>query len=275
MADRITRCRPLLGTFVEVTASSQSAIDAAFGAIERVHRLMSAHEAGSDISELNRSGHERAVELHPWTARVLERAVHWARHSRGIFDVVRAGKAAIDRGDLPMHPGQPLPQAAHWTWLELTGRAARLMKPGCIDLGGIAKGFAVDCAVDALKSAGAAFGFVNAGGDVSGFGSEPWLVQVVDPATRRPFAEVEIENGALATSAVLPAGEHAHLVGTDPELVSATVCARSAMDADALTKIVLSGSPLTSACLDVAGARAFTLACDGRLRAFEGQRQAA
>lgn len=275
MAEPITRCRPLLGTFVEVTAPSNACIEAAFDAIARVHALMSAHEPASDISRLNRFGHERTVEVHAWTARVLERAIHWARHSEGVFDVVRAGKAAIERGALPIHPGQPVPQAAHWTWLELTGRSARLMKPACIDVGGIAKGFAVDRALDALKSAGAGFGLVNAGGDMAAFGSEPWMVQVVDAANREPVAEVEIENGALATSSVLPNGEHAHLVGREPDLISATVCAPSAMDADALTKIVLSGSPLTSACLDAAGARAFALSSDGAVRTFEAELRAA
>lgn len=275
MAERVTRCRPLLGTFVEVTAPSDACIDAAFDAIGRVHELMSAHEADSDIGRLSRFGHERAVEVDPWTARVLERAIHWARHSDGIFDVVRAGKAAIERGALPVHPGQQRPQAADWTWLELSGGSARLMKPGCVDVGGIAKGFAVDRAVDALKAAGAPFGLINAGGDIAGFGPNPWPVQVVDPASRRPLAAVEIENGALATSSVLPDGDHAHLVGRDPRLVLATVCAPSAMDADALAKIVLSGSPLVRACLEAADAKAFALANDGAIRTFEPQRRAA
>lgn len=275
MAERITRCRPLLGTFVEVTGPSDGCIEAAFDAIARVHALMSAHEPGSDVSRLNRFGHERAVDLDPWTARVLERAIHWARHSRGIFDVIRAGKASVECGDLPIHAGQPLPEAAHWTWLELSGRSARLMKPACIDLGGIAKGFAVDRAVDALKSAGAEFGLVNAGGDMAGFGPEPWTVQVVDPATRRAVAKVEVENSALATSSVFPDGEHAHLVSKAPQLVSATVCAPSAIDADALTKIVLSGSPLARVCLEIASGKAFALGSGGAICTFEPQRRAA
>src|SRR4051812_19403334 len=118
MAELIRRCRPLLGTFVEVTADRLSAIEAAFGAVEKAHRLMSAHEPDSDVSRINRSAHLRAVEVHDWTMRVIERARFWSRRSEGAFDVLRAGKAALLSGYLPRHPDQPRPEAAHWTWFE-------------------------------------------------------------------------------------------------------------------------------------------------------------
>lgn len=275
MADRITRCRPLLGTFVEVTADSGPAIDAAFEAIERAHRLMSAHEPASDLSKVNRLAHRQAVEVDRWTAAVLERALFWSRQSQGLFDIVRAGKAAVERGRLPLHPGQPRPEAGHWTWLELQGPIVRLLKPGCVDLGGIAKGFAVDRAVAALKAAGASLGLVNAGGDIAGFGPQPWPVQVVQPETRRAIANVGLCNGAIATSSVLPGGLGDHLVGRDGRLLSATACARNAMDADALAKIALSGSPIAAHCLRIAKAEAFVLASDGAICAIDRELRAA
>src|SRR5438093_9932596 len=97
------RCRPLLGTFVELTADREDAIEAGFPAINQVHRLMSAHEPDSDVSRINRFAHLRAIEVHEWTARVLERALFWSKRSAGAFDVVRAGKAAVDRGLIPHH----------------------------------------------------------------------------------------------------------------------------------------------------------------------------
>src|SRR4051794_33210731 len=169
----LRRCRPLLGTYVEITADTEQAIDVAFAAIERVHRLMSAHERDTDLSRINRFAHQRPVEVDDWTARVLDRALFWAQRSDGAFDIVRAGKAAMERGLLPRHRDQPEPQASHWTCLDLGGDSVRLKKPGCVDLGGIAKGFAVDRAVSALRSAGCERGLVNAGGDMRGFGAEP------------------------------------------------------------------------------------------------------
>ena len=274
MAERATRCRPLLGTFVEITGD-EAAIEAGFEAIERAHRLMSAHDPDSDLSRINRFAHERPVEVDGWTSAVLERALFWSRHSEGAFDMVAAGAAAIDGGYLPLHPGQPRPAAAHWTWIEICGRTVRLLKPACIDLGGIAKGFAVDRAVAAMKAAGAEAGLVNAGGDIAGFGPQPWPVQVVQPATRCAIANVAVSNGAIATSSVLPDGSAGHLLRLAGEHVSATVCAPGAMDADALTKIVLSGSPAAVRCLDAAEAQAFVLDRSGAIRAVQAPREAA
>ena len=275
MADRLTRCRPVLGTFVEITADCEAAIESAFRTIGRVHALMSAHEPESDLSRINRFAHERAVDVDPWTASVLERALFWSKQSEGAFDPIRAGKSALERGLFPTHPGQPGPEACHWSWLEITGTSIRLLKPACIDLGGIAKGFAVDRAISTLKASESALGLVNAGGDIAGFGPQPWPIQIVEPESRRAIANVAICNGAVATSAHLPGGRADHLPDIDSRLVSATVCAPSAIDADALTKIVLSGSRFAARCLRLADAQAFVLGANGEIRAIQPERQAA
>jgi thiamine biosynthesis lipoprotein len=260
----LRRCRPLLGTFVEIQADSEAAIEAGYAAIAEAHRLMSAHEPDSDLSRVNCFAHLGPVQLHPWTALVLERALFWAKESEGAFDPVRAGKAAIESGYLPRHPGQPEPAAAHWSWLELQGRSVRLLKPGCIDLGGIAKGFAVDRAIEALRRAGSERGLVNAGGDMAAFGAQPWRVAIADPVTSSPRIEIALANEALATSAMLDGG-WAHLPGADRRWLSASVRTRSAMDADALTKVLLSGSARAHCCLDLAPATGLRIACDGSI----------
>lgn len=275
MGERIVRCRPLLGTFVEITADSEPGLEAAFDAIARVHRLMSGHAADSDVSRINRFAHERPVEVDPATAAVIERALHWSKQSAGAFDAVVAGAAAIADGQLPLHPGQPEPKAEHWSWLEICGQTVRLLRPGCIDLGGIAKGYAVDRAVAAMKARGALSGLVNAGGDIAGFGPQSWPVQVLRPETRQAIANVEVSNEAIATSSLQPDGSGGHLPGRAAGLVSATVRAPGAMDADALTKIVLSGSPAAGPCLKSAGAQAFVVTAEGAIRAIQPELEAA
>lgn len=264
----LKRCRPLLGTLVEVTAEDSGAIEAGFAAIERVHRLMSAHDPGSEVSRINRIAHLRPIEIGDWTARVLARALFWSRESEGAFDVVRAGKAAIDRGLIPTHSDQPQPRAGYWTSLDLEGTTVRLHRPAAIDLGGIAKGFAVDRALEALRDAGAAAGLVNAGGDIAGYG-RPWPVQIVAPRDRRPLAEVMLEGEALATSALVDGGR-AHLPGSDPRWLSASVRARSAIDADALTKVLLSGSQRAGPCLALAEAEGLRVSADGEVQPVQG-----
>ncbi|NUQ19260.1 MAG: FAD:protein FMN transferase [Sphingomonas sp.] len=264
------RCRPLLGTFVEITADREEAIESAFDAVDQVHRLMSAHERNSDLSRINRFAHLRSIEVHELTARVLERALYWARESGGAFDPLRAGSAAIRHNLMPCHADQPQPEAAHWTWLELQGCSVRLMKPACIDLGGIAKGFAVDRAIDALRRAGCERGLVNAGGDLRGFGAEAWPVTIVDPLARSSVAALELKDAALATSAGLPDTSGAglsfdHLGGSNPRWTSVSVVARSGCDADALTKIVWCATTELGSLLAAAGARALAICHDGRV----------
>jgi thiamine biosynthesis lipoprotein len=266
-----SRCRPLLGTFVEVNADRGEAIDAAFAAIERVHRLMSAHEPDSDISRINRFAHVDPIHVDPWTALVIERALFWSKRCEGAFDVVRAGKAAIERGLLPRHGDQPQPVASHWTWLEVQGSSVRLLKPACVDVGGIAKGFAVDRAIDALRQAGCECGLVNAGGDLRGFGSEPWPVEVVHPLTRQPIASIDLSDSAVATSAGLRIGDGLsfdHLGGGECRWVSVSVQARTACDADALTKIVWNGGDSAGALLDQVDASAFGITRDGQIQSI-------
>jgi thiamine biosynthesis lipoprotein len=264
------RCRPFLGTYVEITADTTEAVEAGFGAIERVHALMSAHEPDSDVSRINRFAHRFPAEVDWHTAKVLERAQFWAKESGGAFDPVRAGKAAIASGYLPRHADQPEPEASHWTWLEVQGRSVRLLKPGCVDLGGIAKGFAVDQAVTAMRRAGASSGLVNAGGDLCAFGPEAWRVEVVHPQSRTPLVEVDLRNEALATSAILADGSATHLpAGAD--WISVSVRAPNACDADALTKIVWAAPHDLGQVLSRTAADAFGIRANGAVESIVPQ----
>lgn len=261
----LKRCRPLLGTFVEITADHDEGIELAFEAIAEVHRLMSAHEPDSDVSVINRFAHLRAVEVHEWTAQVLERALYWARKTDGAFDPVRAGEASVRQNRIPAHPDQPQPQARNWSSVDLRGQLVRTAEPACVDLGGIAKGFAVDRATDALRGAGCVQGLVNAGGDLRGFGRQPWPVTIVDPRTRDAVATVQITDQALATSAGLPSDDALsfdHLGGANALWTSVTVLASTACDADALTKIVWARAERLDGLLADARAKAMGIRID-------------
>src|SRR5438445_13767887 len=90
---KIRRARPLLGTFVEISASGlaedalHAAVDGAFAAVERVHRLMSPCDPRSDVSRLNACAPGARIALHAWTQRVLETATKLRKMSNGVFDV--------------------------------------------------------------------------------------------------------------------------------------------------------------------------------------------
>src|SRR5205814_3495320 len=128
------RCRQLLGTFVEIDCEKADAIDQAFQAIERVHRLMSAHEPESELSRINRDAHRRPIDVSAETGDVLRRALHWWRLSGGLFDVARAGARALAQGKIPRHAGQPVPETVDCGSVVLQNRSVRLTAPACLDL---------------------------------------------------------------------------------------------------------------------------------------------
>jgi thiamine biosynthesis lipoprotein len=259
--DSVRRARPLLGTFVEIASAGATrgntagAIEAAFDAVADVHRLMSFHDPDSDVSRINREASVRNVAIHPWTYRVLETAVALQRKSGGTFDVAVA-PALQKLGRLPRHAGETKLAAVRTSNFD----AIELLRDNHIrfrdrsvriDLGGIAKGFAVDRAVDVLRARGQWHGLVNAGGDLAAFGPRQQAIHIRDPREpRRSLCEVAIIDTALASSGrSFDPFEAAHVSSApviDPvtqapttDIVGATVRAPSCMIADALTKIVM------------------------------------
>ena len=263
-------CRPLLGTFVEINCEDRGAIEAGFVAIDQVHRLMSAHEPGSEVSRVNRFAHREPVEVSPWTAEVMQRAIQWSRRSGGLFDPVRAGASALCNGALPLHSDQTRPEQASWESVSIVDDRVTSDQPCCIDLGGIAKGFAVDRAVEAMREAGATSGLVNAGGDMRGFGAAAWPATVVDPRMRHPLVTIELADMAIATSAGLPGGSGQlsfdHLPSGSRDWISVTVRAPNCCEADALTKIVWADPLRAEPLLREAQADAFVIDRDLRVQ---------
>jgi thiamine biosynthesis lipoprotein len=264
-APALLRCRPWLGTFVEVRADTAAAVEAAFAAIETVHGLMSLHRSDSELSRLNRCGVQGPLPLHAWTAAVIARALFWAEASDSAFDPTIGGRMQA-AGLIPRHPGEPEPDPqASWRDVRLAGGAAAFARPLRLDLCGIAKGFAADRAVEAMRAAGAERGLVNAGGDLAGFG-QAWPLVAAEPRTRRPMARLSLHGGGLATSAVLPGRRGGrHLPRRGRAWISATVAAPTATDADALAKVALAAKAPVGRCLGLVGARALRLGGDGRM----------
>jgi thiamine biosynthesis lipoprotein len=147
-----------------------------------------------------------------------------------------------------------------------------------VDLGGIAKGFAVDRAVDVLRGRGVVHGVVNAGGDLALFGSAPEWVHIRNPKTAyETLCAVEIADAALASSGRVfdphrwaEAGETAvfdpNTRGPVHAVAGATVRAPSCMIADALTKVVMIASEKAALLLQVYGASALLMLESGDVR---------
>ncbi len=238
------RMRPLLGTFVEIGvsgtgAAAQRAIDAAFSCIEEVQSALSFQDPDSEISRLNRRPGQWLPMSGP-ALRVLRlaRAVGIASQNR--FNCTVGGQL-VSWGALPDHGPAERVDVGHALDIEIRWGAARLRRAVRVTLDGIAKGFAVDRAIEVLQRQGMASGWVNAGGDLRVYGDRLLAI------SRRELDGTLLQLGSLRGGAVstsfaggdAEAGLPARLVGAAPgrpgEVVS--VLAASAWKADALTKV--------------------------------------
>lgn len=252
--ERVERARPLLGAQVRVACvglpweEAHRGVDRAFGVIAEIHALMSFHDPASDISRLNRSAWLEPTAVSAQTFAVLKLALEFSAASGGVFDVA-VGRELVQRGKLPRPPGAPEPDPdASWRDIELLSDGlVRFRRPMWVDLGGIGKGFAVDCAIDAVTAAHGGRWTINAGGDlrVSGEGVELVVLDAPDASGGAPC--IELENASLASSSGRkdPASlsVESHFDGRDRRMVGqcdfVSVVAPSCCAADALTKVVL------------------------------------
>ncbi len=264
--EEVRRSGLYMGTVVDVIARGrdreglEQAVSAAFSEVERVERLMSAYDRGSDVSRINRNAGGAAVEVDEEVFRLIERSLSVSKQSEGAFDITAGtfkGLWDFD-ADEPVVPGREEIKKrlgkAGYEGVELGGgHKVRLARRGMrIELGGIAKGYAVDRAVEALQSRGVRHALVNAGGDVralGGKGGGPWRVGIQHPREDGIIAGIELSGGAVATSGdyqkffELDGRRFCHII--DPgtgmpagSVQSATVLASEAWLADALATAV-------------------------------------
>ena len=244
------RARPLLGTFVEIGLrnGNPTVFSAAFTEVARIQACMSAHLMDSDLGKIAREAHQCWVSVDPATAEVIRLSLTIAELSEGAFDPIRAGCELIHEGRRPCLANRLPDPAATWRDLELENGQIRTSRPLAIDLGGIAKGYAVDRAAAIIIAHGCS-GIVNAGGDLRFIGSQERTISLRKPDAAGSRMDLrEIPFPALATTASYVfseeggnldlVGEQAHKIG-----ISITVFAETCALADAMTKVVLNQPP--------------------------------
>lgn len=276
------RCKPLLGTFVEInidqdhsemSQTAQMAIDNAFVAVQTVQDLMGFHNPESQLSQINKCAHIEAIEIHPWTAQVIRIAKEVHRESNGLFNC-GIGHRLVAAGLLPRHITYTNHDLGGIEDIEfLAPDLIRSSRPVCLDLGGIAKGFAVDMAVRVLLSEGVGTGVVNAGGDLRVFGNTSQAIQIRGPEAPEQLIQIgSLENGAIATSALYFANRDkqlSHIINPfAPDateihaqvLGSFSILAKECVYADALTKVLALSNNEYHPCFERFSAKALRIA---------------
>lgn len=215
------RSVPVMGTVADVAVvdgdgeRAHRAMDAAFGALRRVEAAMTRFDDASDVGRANLEAFRRGTRVSRETGEVVREALGWARASGGAFDPCLGAVTRLWDVKHRHEPPPPERMAAlagrgFHRMLDVEvrdgGAVLRYGDPGvALDLGGIAKGYGVDRAVEALREWGVTDAMVNVGGDLVAIGrsadGDPWEVGVRSPAAPDGIAHtLRITERAVATS---------------------------------------------------------------------------
>ena len=256
--------RDMMGTRVEVelwaetAEQGQAAIAAAMAEMSEVNRLMNPWDPDSEISRVNREAHRAPVTVSTPLIDVVARSLHYSRLSEGAFDISFASAGQHYDYRASQAPSADTLAAAvtaidyRAILLDTAAATIRFTQPGMkIDLGGIAKGFAVDRSIDAIEGLGIVSAVVSAGGDsriLGNLGDRPRTIGIRHPRREGKFAVmIPLEDTAISTSGdyeryyIDEAGNRIHHI-LDPAtgkssgaVQSASVLAQRAIDSDALS----------------------------------------
>jgi FAD:protein FMN transferase len=206
---------PAMGTTISVLAPEQdaeAARDATRWLLAEWEALLSRFRSDSELSRLNARAGEW-VAVGPLLFTVTATALEAARATNGVFDptllrqLVSLGYDRTFHALPPVAPpvSEVIQPGGGWRRIKLDHDERRVFLPAgvALDFGGIAKGMAVDAAVDRLREIGVACGCVNAGGDLATFGALPdgdgWPIGVEGACATRM---ITLRRGALATSGI-------------------------------------------------------------------------
>ncbi len=262
----IKREEAIMGTAIQVELwcddlrQGEAAAAAVMDEMHRIDRCMSPHKPGSELSRINREAAHGPVPLSEEMYGLVQQALAFSRLSGGAFDITYAAVGQLYDYRHHVRPDEATLQAARalvgWQQLELDPRShsLRFAREGVrIDLGGFAKGHAVDRAAALLRRRGIGHAMVSAGGDSRIVGDRrgrPWSVAIRDP--RRPgevVAVLPLEDVSISTSGDYEryfdeAGERYHhlidpATGRSPRSVhSVTILAADGLTSEALSKTV-------------------------------------
>ncbi len=272
------RAQPLLGTLVEIALLCASEPEfmrvssLAFRRIDQYHARMSFHEADSDVRSIAAAPVGTTLQVAAITWDVIEAAQRFEAESGGIFNVAVAPEM-VRRGRLPappMSPASTVLATSCCAALRLDdGARVTLMQPVWIDLGGIAKGAAVDAALALIRAQGVAAARINAGGDIGMYGEAARPITVLGPHG------AQVDAGSLADGAIATSGPYENRGDARPALVSpcaarwadrsVSVVAPCCQTADALTKVLAVLGPDAAPMLARHAAHGFSIDRAGRV----------
>ncbi|MFH1406494.1 MAG: FAD:protein FMN transferase [Candidatus Omnitrophota bacterium] len=286
----VNKMRPMMGTFVSITVfdsdetRANTAINAAFSEMERLENSLSKFSPKSEISKINKNAAKGPVKVSAATFEIIKMSVSFSKETEGAFDIT-IGPLMVLWGFVGNKPALPsdaqvadIMKHVGYQKLELNekNRTIKFKTAGMeIDLGAIAKGYALDKSLDILKKQKITRAIIDIGGNL-GFLGVPergyWSVGIKDPKDPDKVSKVmKVKKGAVATSGnyekylEIEGRKFCHILDprtgypvdiNDSERKSVTVGASTAVTADAFStaafvlgekksKELFRGKPLT------------------------------
>lgn len=283
--------RLVMGTIAHIIAvapnqrTANKSIEAAFEQLRNIETLMSYHKDDSELANVNRNAFKAPVKVSSQTFEVLQKSIEFSSLSDGAFDItvgplVDLWRQAGETNSVPTDAKLAEARAKvgyEKLILDANEKTVQFALEGMnLDLGGIAKGYGIDKAVEAMQSCGATGGMVDVGGNIRCFGrpkEKPhWLIGLQNPneienrnlsAVRvaeskiensidagKPLLILKLNDASVATSghyqrfALIQGKKYSHII--DPgsgsgsnKLASVTIIAKDATTADALSTAVI------------------------------------
>jgi thiamine biosynthesis lipoprotein len=268
--------RQVMGTFARIVAVAadekiaKECIEAGIAELERVDNSMSDYKADSELALVNNRADKEAVEVSEELFEVLKRGIDFSRKTDGAFDItvgplVDLFRKSEEDGIKPDEEEISIAKSKvgfEKLKLDKQKRTVRFAAGGMrLDLGGIAKGYAIDKAIEAIRRNGGVGAMVDIGGDIRCFGAAPpgrerWVIGLQEPGEQasgviegRLSLILELTDAAVATSGdyrrfvVIEGERFSHIIDTrsgagSSKLRSVTIIAKTALEADALATAV-------------------------------------
>ncbi len=249
----------MMGTYAEVISDDERAAEIAFGEMSRIEKLASKYDPDSEISKLNKNG---SLIASPEIFSLIEKSLEFWRATDGAFDIT-VGPLMDIWGFKDKNFRVPSRKQIKETLkkvgsdkiiLNKANNLVQLKLSGMeIDLGGMAKGYAVDCAIKKLKAAGVKNCLVCAGGSIFCLGQksgQPWKVAVKDPRVDKFLATLDLTAKGVDTSGdyeqffVKDGVRFSHIMNplsgypADSGVISATIISGDCLTADIMATAV-------------------------------------
>jgi FAD:protein FMN transferase len=263
-AEWVKREEAIMGTriYVELwhpdSSKAQAATEAVIAEMRHVDALMSHYKPESQLSKINAHAADYPVVVDQELYDLIKKSLEFSRLTDGAFDITYASVGYLYNYKTHIKPSEAAIKSAlpgvdwHHLLIDDSKHSVKFARKGMrIDLGGIAKGYAVDRSIDIVKSFGVEHALVTAGGDSRIIGDRfgrPWIVGIRDPDdAHKVVTRIPLIDTAMSTSGDyerffdLDGVRYHHII--DPrsghsasKVRSATILGPTAIQTDGLSK---------------------------------------